>query len=79
MPTAAPSKPSIDHLEPAGEGALQAAYEELKQRLGREGLFAQSQKLPLPNYPRHIVVISSEKGRCLARCPGRDGPPVPVP
>ena len=55
----------IDHLEPAGEGALQAAYEELKQRLGREGLFAQSRKLPLPDYPRHIAVISSEKAAAL--------------
>lgn len=55
----------VDHLEPAGEGALQAAYEELKGRLGREGLFDPAAKLPIPAYPRHIAVISSERAAAL--------------
>ena len=56
----------VDHIEPAGEGALQAAYEELKARLSREGLFDADAKLPIPPYPRHIAVISSEKAAALA-------------
>lgn len=55
----------VDHLEPAGEGAQQAAYEELKRRLGREGLFDPAAKLPIPAYPRHIAVISSERAAAL--------------
>ena len=55
----------IDHLEPAGEGALQAAFEERKARLGREGLFDPAAKLPIPAYPRHIAVISSERAAAL--------------
>ena len=55
----------VDHLEPAGEGALQAAYEELKGRLGREGLFDPARKLPIPAYPRHVAVISSESAAAL--------------
>lgn len=55
----------VDHLEPAGEGALQAAYEELKARLGREGLFDPARKLPIPAYPRHVAVISSESAAAL--------------
>ena len=55
----------VDHIEPAGEGALQAAYEELKGRLGREGLFDPARKLPIPAYPRHVAVISSESAAAL--------------
>ena len=55
----------VDHIEPAGAGALQAAYEELKRRLGREGLFDPAAKLPVPAYPRHIAVISSERAAAL--------------
>ena len=55
----------VDHLEPAGEGALQAAYEQLKARLDREGLFDPARKQPIPAYPRHIAVISSERAAAL--------------
>ena len=55
----------VDHLEPAGEGALQAAFERLKRRLEQEGLFAEARKRPLPAYPRHIAVISSEQAAAL--------------
>jgi len=40
------------HLEPRGLGALQLAFEQLKQRLGREGLFEAARKRPLPALPR---------------------------
>ena len=55
----------IDHIEPAGEGALRAAYEQLKTRLAAEGLFAEERKRPLPAFPRHIAVISSRDGAAL--------------
>ena len=41
-----------EELEPRGLGALQAAFEQLKKRLGREGLFDPARKRPLPLLPR---------------------------
>lgn len=55
----------VDHIEPAGEGALRAALEKLKARLTAEGLFDETRKRPLPSYPRHIGVISSRAGAAL--------------
>ena len=55
----------VDHIEPAGEGALRAAMEKLKARLAAEGLFDQARKKALPGYPRHIAVISSRSGAAL--------------
>lgn len=50
------------NVEPVGIGALQRAYEELKQRLADEGLFDDIYKKPLPRYPRKIGVITSATG-----------------
>jgi len=55
----------VDHIEPAGEGALRAAMEKLKARLAAEGLFDEARKKALPRYPRHIAVISSRSGAAL--------------
>ena len=55
----------IDHIEPAGEGALRAAFEQLKAKLAAEGLFAEQRKRPLPKFPRHIAVVSSHDGAAL--------------
>lgn len=52
----------VDHLEPAGEGALRAAFDELKTKLQAEGLFADELKRPLPRFPRKVAVISSMAG-----------------
>lgn len=54
-----------DHMEPAGEGALQREFEQLKARLGAEGLFAQERKRSLPAYPRRIGVITSPSGAAI--------------
>jgi exodeoxyribonuclease VII large subunit len=54
-----------EHLEPAGEGALRAKFEALKQKLAAEGLFDESAKRRLPPYPRHVAVISSRTGAAL--------------
>ncbi|MCK9538586.1 exodeoxyribonuclease VII large subunit [Dokdonella sp.] len=55
----------VEHLEEAGEGALQRAFEELKARLAAEGLFDATRKRPLPAMPRRIGVITSASGAAL--------------
>jgi len=54
-----------DHMEPAGEGALQREFEQLKARLGAEGLFDQQRKRELPAFPRRIGVITSPSGAAI--------------
>jgi len=54
-----------EHMEEAGFGALQRAFEELKQRLAAEGLFDQTRKRSTPELPRHIGVVSSPSGAAL--------------
>lgn len=54
-----------EHLEPAGEGALLAAFERLKKKLATEGLFDEALKRPLPAMPRHIGVITSATGAAV--------------
>ncbi len=55
----------IEHLEPAGEGALQRAFEALKQRLQAEGLFDPAHKRPLPRLPQRLGVITSPTGAAI--------------
>jgi len=55
----------IEHLEEAGEGALRRAFEALKQRLAKEGLFDLAHKQPLPRLPKRIGVITSPTGAAL--------------
>ncbi|MBI2994182.1 MAG: exodeoxyribonuclease VII large subunit [Gammaproteobacteria bacterium] len=55
----------VEQLEPAGIGALQRAFEELKKRLHSEGLFDEALKRPLPAYPRRIGVVTSPSGAAL--------------
>jgi len=55
----------VDRLEPAGLGALQAALEQLKNRLGAEGLFENERKRPLPLLPTHIGVVTSAQGAAI--------------
>jgi exodeoxyribonuclease VII large subunit len=55
----------IDHLEEAGEGLLRRRFEELKQKLGAEGLFDARHKQPLPRLPGRIGVITSPTGAAV--------------
>ena len=55
----------VEHMEPAGAGALARAFEALKQRLAAEGLFDQSRKRALPALPRRIGVITSPTGAAV--------------
>jgi exodeoxyribonuclease VII large subunit len=54
-----------EELEPRGLGALQAAFEQLKQRLGREGLFDDAHKRRLPILPRTIGIVTALGGAAL--------------
>ena len=55
----------LEYLEPKGIGALQIAFEQLKQQFDREGLFDPARKRPLPFFPRHVGVITSGTGAAL--------------
>ncbi|HXG04019.1 MAG TPA: exodeoxyribonuclease VII large subunit, partial [Candidatus Binatia bacterium] len=55
----------VELLEPRGVGALQLAFEQLKQRLGAEGLFDAGRKRPLPRFPRRIGLVTSPDGAAL--------------
>lgn len=54
-----------EYMEPAGEGALLRAFEELKRRLSAEGLFDPALKRPLPTMPHRIGVITSATGAAI--------------
>jgi exodeoxyribonuclease VII large subunit len=53
---------SIEVLEPVGKGSLQQAFEDLKERLEKEGLFAAARKRPLPMLPRRVALVTSPTG-----------------
>lgn len=55
----------VEHIEPVGVGELQLAFEQLKKKLGEEGLFDPARKKPLPMLPRRIGVITSTSGAAL--------------
>jgi len=52
-------------IEPQGLGALQVAFERLKQKLAAEGLFAPERKRPLPRFPQRIGLVTSPTGAAL--------------
>ncbi len=55
----------VDRLEPKGLGALQLAFEQLKERLKKEGLFDQSHKRPIPYLPYRIGIVTSPTGAAI--------------
>ncbi len=55
----------VNTIEPLGIGALQRAFEELKQELSDEGLFDDRHKKPLPTFPKKIGVITSKTGAAI--------------
>jgi len=54
-----------DFMEPVGIGALQLAFEQLKARLEKEGLFALERKKPMPEFPKRIAIITSLTGAVI--------------
>ena len=55
----------VEAMEPAGAGALQRAFEELKQKLMAEGLFEESRERPLPAFPATLGVVTSPTGAAI--------------
>ncbi|MCC6381573.1 MAG: exodeoxyribonuclease VII large subunit [Dehalococcoidia bacterium] len=54
-----------DFVRPEGVGLLAAKFEQLRQRLEAEGLFAPERKRPLPRFPRRIGIVTSPAGAAL--------------
>jgi exodeoxyribonuclease VII large subunit len=55
----------VELLEPRGQGALFLAFEQLKKKLGQEGLFAAGRKRPLPFLPTTVGIVTSDTGAAL--------------
>lgn len=55
----------VDDMQPDGVGALNLAYEQLKEKLQKEGLFSDLHKKPLPPYPEKVGVITSPTGAAV--------------
>jgi exodeoxyribonuclease VII large subunit len=71
----------VEHLEPAGEGALRIELERRKLRLAAEGLFDEALKRPLPRFARRVGLITSASGAAvhdLLTVLGRRLPLLPV-
>ncbi len=67
----------VDDLQPDGIGSLYYAFEQLKKKLGDEGLFDEKHKKPIPKFPRRVGVITSPTGaavRDMIRIIGRRFP-----
>ncbi|MDX7900419.1 exodeoxyribonuclease VII large subunit [Aeromonas media] len=71
----------IESMQPAGDGMLALRFEELKRRLGAEGLFDEGHKRPLPREPRAVGLVTSATGAALhdmLTVLGRRAPDLPV-
>ena len=55
----------VDVMEPDGKGALYMAYEQLKAKLEKEGLFSEARKKQLPEIPKRIGIITSPTGAAI--------------
>ena len=55
----------VGEMEPAGIGALYMAYQQLKERLEKEGIFDAKHKKPIPYIPKKIAVITSPTGAAV--------------
>ncbi len=55
----------VETLDPVGAGALRIAFEQLRDRLQAEGLFAKELKRPLPVFPRRVGIVTSPTGAAI--------------
>jgi exodeoxyribonuclease VII large subunit len=55
----------VEGLDPVGAGALRVAFDQMRDRLAREGLFDESLKRPLPLLPRRVAVVTSPTGAAV--------------
>lgn len=71
----------VDRIEPLGAGALQLAFEQLKAKLQKEGLFDPSRKRKIPPFPKRIAIVTSPTGaaiRDMLQVLGRRAPHIRV-
>lgn len=54
-----------DYIEPKGIGALQLAFDQLKMKLFKEGLFNEEHKKPIPQFPWRIAIVTSPTGAAI--------------
>lgn len=54
-----------EEMLPAGDGGIALAFEQIKQRLAAEGMFDESNKRPIPVFPRRIAVVTSDTGAAV--------------
>jgi exodeoxyribonuclease VII large subunit len=55
----------VEFMEPVGLGSLQMAFEQLKEKLKKEGLFEDAHKVPLPLLPRKVGIVTSPTGAAI--------------
>lgn len=55
----------VEALDPVGAGALRVAFEQMRERLAAEGLFAEELKRPLPLFPRRVGIVTSPTGAAI--------------
>ena len=55
----------VRDLVPVGQGALELAFRQLKEKLQAEGLFDEARKRPLPRFPRRIALVTSPTGAAV--------------
>jgi exodeoxyribonuclease VII large subunit len=55
----------VEIVEPKGKGALQLAFEQLKEKLKKEGLFDLDRKKKLPLLPKKVGVVTSSRGAAI--------------
>ncbi len=56
---------NVRSMEPKGVGSLQLAFEQLKRKMMLEGLFDEARKKAVPEYPKHIALITSPSGAAI--------------
>ena len=55
----------VENMEPLGAGALQRAFEQLRDQLKAEGLFDPRRKKQIPRLPRHVAIVTSKTGAAI--------------
>ncbi len=55
----------VEALDPVGAGALRVAFDQMRERLAAEGLFAEELKRPLPLFPNRVGVVTSPSGAAI--------------
>jgi exodeoxyribonuclease VII large subunit len=55
----------VEYMEPVGLGSLQLAFDQLKEKLRKEGIFEEDHKIPLPLLPRKVGIVTSPTGAAI--------------